>query len=77
METEISKSKFKAHALEIFRRVEQTGVPVVITDHGAPTLVIKKYTCSQSAPSQRLVGSVLHYHQPLAPVAEDDWDALA
>ena len=33
METEISKSRFKTHALEIFRSVEQTGESVIVTDH--------------------------------------------
>src|SRR2546423_10383847 len=28
----ISKSRFKAHALELFRQVEHTGQPIVITD---------------------------------------------
>jgi len=30
-----------------------------------------------SDPLQLLRGSVLHYDDPFAPVAADDWDALA
>ncbi|MGH8232719.1 MAG: hypothetical protein ACREPU_00775 [Rhodanobacteraceae bacterium] len=76
MQTEISKSKFKARALEIFRRIEKTGTPVVITDNGTPTLIVKRYSPDETDVRKRLKGSVLRYDQPLAPVAED-WDADA
>ena len=75
METEISKSQFKAHALEIFRRVEATGEPVVITDHGTPKLIVRKYTGSVVSVRERLKGSVLRYESPLDPIDEDAWDA--
>jgi prevent-host-death family protein len=32
----ISKSQFKAKALELFRQVEATGEPLIITDNGQP-----------------------------------------
>ena len=32
----VSKSAFKAKALEYFREVESTGAELVITDHGKP-----------------------------------------
>ena len=77
METKISKSKFKAHALEIFRRVELTGEPVIVTDHGTPSLIVRKYIGSVASVRDKLIGSVLRYDDPLEPVAEDDWVALA
>ncbi len=77
MDTEVSKSKFKAHALEIFRRVEATGEPVIVTDHGTPTLIVRKYQGDAVDARERLKGSVLRYDDPLAPVAEEDWEALA
>jgi len=77
METEISKSRFKAHALEIFRRVEMTGEPVIVTDHGTRTLIVRKYLGSATDVRDQLKGSVLRYDAPLEPVAEDDWEALA
>ena len=43
MSVSISKSRFKAHALELFRKVEQTGEPIIITDHGTPVLKIMPY----------------------------------
>jgi len=38
---EMSKTKFKAHALEVFRNVEQSGDTIIITDHGKPKSVVK------------------------------------
>lgn len=76
-DTEVSKSKFKAHALEIFRRVELTGEPVVITDHGTPSLIVRKFTRATTDVREMLKGSVLRYDAPLEPVADDEWDALA
>lgn len=77
MQSEVSKSKFKAHALEIFRRIERTGKPVIITDHGNPTLIVQKYTPRVQSAQQRLKGSVLRYDDPFTPVADDDWEALS
>jgi len=76
MKTEMSKSRFKAHALEVFREVERTGEPVIITDHGEPTLIIRKYAAPADAPRKLLEGSVLRYVDPLAPVADGEWEAL-
>lgn len=39
----VSKSKFKARALELFREVERTGQPLVITDRGVPVLKLVPY----------------------------------
>ena len=77
MESEISKSKFKTHALEIFRRVELTGEPVVVTDHGIPKLIVRKYVGTPDSAREKLKGSVLRYERPLDPVADGDWDGLA
>ena len=76
MQTEVSKSQFKAKALEFFRQVEASGEPVVVTDHGQPRLQIRRYTPNTPNPLEILQGSVLRYENPSAPVAEDDWDAV-
>ncbi|MFP3559849.1 type II toxin-antitoxin system Phd/YefM family antitoxin, partial [Paraburkholderia sp. SIMBA_049] len=34
----VSKSEFKARALEYFRLVEASGESLIVTDHGKPTL---------------------------------------
>jgi prevent-host-death family protein len=36
----ISKSALKARLLEYFRRVEETGEELIVTDHGRPVLRI-------------------------------------
>jgi len=67
---------FKTHALEYFREVEQTGQPLIITDHGRPVLKIEPYTEDSQALLASLRGSVLHYDDPLEPVGIEDWEAL-
>ena len=39
----VSKSQFKARALEFFREVERTGQDLVITDRGKPVLKLTPY----------------------------------
>ncbi|VAW77389.1 hypothetical protein MNBD_GAMMA13-494 [hydrothermal vent metagenome] len=72
---QISKSQFKPKALEVMRKIEQTGEPVIITDHGRPTLELKVYTPTESDPLEQLKGSVVEYKNPTQPVVEDDWEA--
>ena len=78
---QVSKSQFKAQALALFREIETSGEPLVITDHGRPALEVRPYRPLQSDaggdPLQALRGSVTHYDQPFEPVAEADWEALA
>ena len=76
MHTQVSKSQFKAKALEFFRQVESSGESVVITDHGQPKLEVRPYRSPARNPLDVLKGSVLRYEQPLASVGEDDWEAL-
>ena len=72
MGTEISKSRFKAQALEFFRQIESTGTPVIITDHGKPTLEIRRLGNKQALDTLR--GSVIHYEGATDPVADNDWE---
>jgi prevent-host-death family protein len=75
--TRISKANFKARALEIFRRVEETGEPVLITDRGRPVLRLEPYYGEDDdAVLASLRGSVLTYQNPTEPVGEDAWEAL-
>ena len=48
MPVQVSKSQFKAHALEYFRKVETTGEPLIVTDHGKPTLEIRKVAAKEA-----------------------------
>jgi antitoxin (DNA-binding transcriptional repressor) of toxin-antitoxin stability system len=77
VEDRISKSRFKARALELFREIERTGRALVITDHARPVLRIGPYTPPDPAEALRsLRGSVLRYDDPLEPVGLEDWEAL-
>jgi PHD/YefM family antitoxin component YafN of YafNO toxin-antitoxin module len=40
---QISKSQFKAKALEFFRMIESSGETLVVTDHGEPKLEVRPY----------------------------------
>jgi antitoxin (DNA-binding transcriptional repressor) of toxin-antitoxin stability system len=71
---QISKSQFKAKALEYFRLVETSGEPVVVTDHGKPKLEIRPYHAKDKTPLEALRGSLLRYDAPTSPVSEDDWE---
>lgn len=71
---QISKTEFKAHALEVFRDIEQSGKPRIITDRGRPTLEIRKVRQHYMAPLDVLKGTVVKFDAATAPVAEDDWE---
>jgi prevent-host-death family protein len=72
----VSKSRFKAQALEYFRQVEKTGKELVITDHGRPVLKVVRYAEDPAAALAALRGTVLRYDDPLEPVGVEDWEAL-
>lgn len=76
MEKQVSKSQFKPKALEIFRFVEDTGDSVIVTDHGRPTIEVRRYRNTERPPLEVLKGSVTEYSQPTEPVADDEWEAL-
>jgi antitoxin (DNA-binding transcriptional repressor) of toxin-antitoxin stability system len=76
MAAHISKSRFKAKALEIFRTIEQTGESVIVTDHGRPSLEVRPYKVKKRSPLEVLRGSVIAYKQPFDPAGEDEWEAL-
>ena len=71
---QISKTEFKAHALEVLRDIEQSGQPRIITDHGKPTLEIRKLRQQKIAPLELLKGTVVKYAAATAPIADDDWE---
>ncbi len=72
---QVSKSAFKAKALEYFRQIEASGESVIVTDHGKPALEVRPYRKEERHPLDILRGSVVHYEKPTEPVAEGDWDA--
>jgi antitoxin (DNA-binding transcriptional repressor) of toxin-antitoxin stability system len=77
MVVHVSKSRFKAKALEYFRQVEASGEPIVITDQGRPALEVRPLPkTAPTDPRTALRGSVLRYDEPLEPVGVEDWEAL-
>lgn len=75
--TQVSKTAFKARALELFRQVQATGEPMVITDRGRPVLRLEPYYGDDEAALAILRGSVVAYTRPTEPVGEEDWETLA
>lgn len=76
MVVHVSKSQFKAKALELLRQIEKSGEPVIITDHGTPKLEVRPYREPDRDPLAALRGSVLRFDDPFEPVGVDDWEAL-
>lgn len=76
MSITVSKSKFKPHALEYFRKIEETGEAIIITDHGNPVLKVMPYSEEPSEILKVLRGSVLKFQKPTEPVGEEDWEAI-
>lgn len=70
----ISKTEFKAHAHEVLREIENSGQPRVITDHGKPTLEIRKLRQTEIPPLELLRGTVVKYEQATQPVSDEDWE---
>jgi antitoxin (DNA-binding transcriptional repressor) of toxin-antitoxin stability system len=71
---QVSKTEFKAKALEFFRQVEASGESVVVTDRGRPTLELRPYRGLERDPLEMLRGSVVRYDGPTDPL-DVDWDA--
>ena len=76
MATVVSKSKFKPKGLEYFRKVEETGQEIIITDHGRPVLKIVPYHPDVEEALKLLRGSVKKYGDPVEPVGVEDWECL-
>lgn len=73
--TKVSKSEFKAKALEYFRQIEASGRSLIVTDHGKPVLEVRPFRSSVRDPLEVLRGSVVRYDHPMKPIAEGDWES--
>ncbi|NRR33363.1 type II toxin-antitoxin system Phd/YefM family antitoxin [Oxalobacteraceae bacterium] len=71
---QVSKSEFKAKALEFLRQVEASGENMVIADHGKPVLEVRRYRSADRNPCDTLKGAVVRYVDPTAPI-DVEWDA--
>lgn len=68
---QVSKSQFKAYALEFLRQVEASGESVIVTDKGRPVIEVCRYRADPRPPLERLRGSVIEFDEPFKPVWED------
>jgi antitoxin (DNA-binding transcriptional repressor) of toxin-antitoxin stability system len=75
MKKRVSKSAFKARALEFCREVESSGDSLILTDHGRPVLEVRPYEEKDSDPLATLRRSVVRYERPTDPVADDEWES--
>jgi prevent-host-death family protein len=70
----VSKSALKAKMLEYFRRVEDTGEELIVTDNNEPVLRI--IPIRKRVPAALLFadvrGRVVYHEDPLAPTG-DEW----
>ena len=73
--TTVSKSRFKAQALELFRQVERTGKPITITDRGKPVLRLVPYRADPEAAVRMLRETVVRYRAPAKPVDDGEWES--
>lgn len=76
MSQTVSKSRFKAHALALFRQVERTGDEIIITDRGRPVVKIVPYAAEPARMLSELRDTVVRYDDPEEPVAPEAWEAL-
>jgi len=76
MKESVSKSRFKARALEYFREVERTGHELVITDRGRPVLRLVPYRAEPGRALMALRETVVRYDAPTEPVGDGEWEAL-
>lgn len=73
----VSKSQFKAKALEYLREVEKKKQPLTITHDGKAVVKIVPFKKGNDEDILKsLRGTVLRYDDPTEPVGEDDWETL-
>lgn len=72
----VSKSKFKAKALEYFRIIQETGQPMLVTHNDKAVIKVIPFADNTETNLKALFGSVLKYDHPMDPVGLEDWEAL-
>jgi len=72
--TRVSKTEFKARALELFRLSQELGERIIITDNGKPVLEMAPYRKTRANALDLLQGSVLRYIEPTGSV-DVEWIA--
>ncbi len=75
----VSKSQFKAQALEYLREVEKNNQPLIITHAGKPVIKVISYRKKEEDKNEAILkslrGSVLYYDGSDEPAIDpNDWD---
>lgn len=73
----VSKSQFKAQALQFLRAVEKDKKPLILTHSGKKVIKILPY--EEESPEEilkSLRGTLVYYKNPTKPIGVDDWEAL-
>ncbi len=65
---QVTEAQFKGRALELFRKIEESGLTVVVTDQGRPVVEIRRYRRNQRSPLEVLRNSVVDFKRPTEPI---------
>lgn len=78
LKTTVSKSEFKAKALEYLRYVEASNQPLIITHQGKPVIQLKSISIKDQIEDDLKFfrGTVKKYIRPMEPVGLEDWEVL-
>lgn len=74
MQQMISKSQFKAHALEYLRNVEKKQQVLIVTHAGKPVAKVIPFT--EEPLLKSLMDTVLEFSGPTEPVGQKDWKSF-
>ncbi len=73
----VSKSEFKAKALQYLRMVEQSKQQLLISHNGKPVVQINPYVKEDEDTILKKLGNSITYVGNITdPVGVDDWEAL-
>lgn len=72
----LTKTTFKAHALEHLRNVQATKRPLVILDRGKPVLKVVPYAANMEEELTKFRGLLLRFDNPTAPIGVEDWSLV-
>ncbi len=81
MQQIVSKSQFKAQALEYLRQVEKQKQPLIITHAGKPVIEVTPYKAKEEADPEAILkslrGTLVYYKDPNEPaISPDEWEVL-
>jgi antitoxin (DNA-binding transcriptional repressor) of toxin-antitoxin stability system len=75
MESMLSVSEFKKHALRVFEEISRSGGKVVVTKRGKPIAQVSSYQQSSQRPEpNKLSGTLIFEDDIVSPLGPDDWE---